>query len=147
MTQFQQLVNSFSPSDYNINIGVLETAHSIFRPWRSAVRSNELFTTINLVLNKFMPPYLALLQKTTESIFTTPTELTAQAEVLLIQLFYDLTCQDLPPAIEDANEQFFAPNTGLFHRFLAWDNEQLRGDVTLCFCVYPACFDSIFVAR
>lgn len=50
---------------------------------------------------------------------------------LLIDIFYDFTCQDLPPAIEDAHAEFFAPGTGWFHAFLNWDPVELRGDVGL----------------
>ena len=48
----QQLVFSFSQTDYNINVGVLQTAHSIFQQWRVHVQPDELYSEseINLVL-------------------------------------------------------------------------------------------------
>lgn len=49
--------------------------------------------------------------------------------VLLVDIFYDLTCHDLPPAFEDSHDEFFAPPSGWFQRFLAWDPPALRGDV------------------
>ncbi|RDB24273.1 Importin alpha re-exporter [Hypsizygus marmoreus] len=128
-----QLVSSLSPTDYNINVGVLETAHSIFRQWRAHVRSDQLFSEINLVLSKFVLPFLGLFRQTA-TFLTSPSTpkanlaLLAQAMVLLIDIFYDFTCQDLPPAIEDAHAEFFGPGTGYFHAFLSWDPADLRGD-------------------
>ena len=63
---------------------------------------------------------------------TTPTSnyvLIAQAMVLLVDIYYDFACQDLPPAIEDSHEEFFGPGTGWFQAFLVWDPEELRADV------------------
>ena len=63
---------SLSADDLNINLGVLETAHSIFAPWRSQSRSDDLFSTINLVLEKFTVPFLQLFQLTLQLLFSTP---------------------------------------------------------------------------
>ncbi|EIN12120.1 importin alpha re-exporter [Punctularia strigosozonata HHB-11173 SS5] len=129
-----QLVSSLSESDYSVNVGVLETAHSIFRPWRSAVRSDALFSTINLVLAGFMQPFLNLFRHTSSILLSTiPTvsgqalQTVAQAQSLATDVIYDLTCQDLPPDVEDNFAEFFGPN-GLFLRFLAWKNAELSGD-------------------
>ncbi|KAF5378153.1 hypothetical protein D9615_007619 [Tricholomella constricta] len=135
-----QLVASLSAADYNVNIGVLQTAHSIFQQWRAHVRSDELFSEINLVLSKFITPFLQLFRQTASLLLTNPSPnpalttptanyaLLAQAMVHLIDIFYDFTCQDLPPAIEDAHGEFFGPGTGWFHALLAWDPIELRGD-------------------
>lgn len=48
---------------------------------------------------------------------------------LLNDIYYDFTCHDLPPAIEDSYEEFFTPNTGWFQAFLLWDPVELTGDV------------------
>ncbi|KDR74835.1 hypothetical protein GALMADRAFT_249739 [Galerina marginata CBS 339.88] len=135
-----QLVSSLSATDYNINIGVLQTAHSIFQQWRAHVRSDQLFTEINFVLSKFMDPFMQLFRQTATLLLTTPSPnpaLTtpkenyislAQAMVLLVEIYYDFTCQDLPPAIEDSHEEFFGPGTGWFQAFLLWDPVDLRTD-------------------
>ncbi|KAF8839712.1 Cse1-domain-containing protein [Paxillus ammoniavirescens] len=127
-----QLVTSLSPTEYNVNIGVLQTAHSIFRQWRSQVRSDELFTEINLVLSRFMTPFLNLFRQSANLLLTSPVpaglDAVAQAQVLLAEIFYDFTCQDLPPAIEDSHDEFFAPSTGWLQRFLTWDPSELRKD-------------------
>ncbi|EPS95676.1 hypothetical protein FOMPIDRAFT_1025652 [Fomitopsis schrenkii] len=127
-----KLVASLSPTNYDVNVGVLETAHSIFRPWRAATRSNVLFTEINYVLSRFSKPFLELLLHTTTLLFTTPAPANlatvAQAQVTLIDIFYDLTCQDLPPDFEDTHAKFFAHPDGLFVQLLLWDPPQLRGE-------------------
>ena len=132
---FQQLVSSLNPEDFNINVGVLETAHSIFRPWRSQSRSDTLYGTINLVLNKFLNPFHQLFQFTIQRLFASPppTQPTltyiAQTMSLLVEIFFDLTCQDLPPLLEDGHMEFFNSQNGYFMRLMAWDPEQLRSDV------------------
>ncbi|KAH0831109.1 armadillo-type protein [Lanmaoa asiatica] len=125
-----QLVLSLSPTEYNINLGVLETAHSIFRHWRSQVRSDELYTEVNLVLDRFITPFLELFRQSATLLLGTPPpnlDVVTQAQTLLAEIFYDFTCHDLPPAIEDAHDEFFAPTTGWFQRFLTWDPPELRG--------------------
>jgi len=137
---------SLSATDYNVNVGVLQTAHSIFQQWRAHVRSDELFTEINLVLSKFIDPFMQLFRQTASLLLTTPSpnpSLTspnekyaslAQTMILLIDIYYDFTCQDLPPTIEDSHEEFFAPGSGWFQAFLLWDPVELRGDVRLKSC-------------
>lgn len=123
-----------SPTEYTINVGVLQTAHSIFRPWRAHVRSDSLFTEINFVLSRFMSPFLGLFQQTATFMLSgnSPQDLglLTQTMILLVDIFYDFTCHDLPPALEDGHAEFFTPETGWFHRFLAWDPISLRGQVS-----------------
>ena len=54
--------------------------------------------------------------------------------VFLVDIFYDLTCQDLPPGIEDSHAQFFGAQDGLFIRLLLWDPPQLQGEVRAAVC-------------
>ncbi|OAX36460.1 Cse1-domain-containing protein [Rhizopogon vinicolor AM-OR11-026] len=127
-----QLVLSLSPTDYSINVGVLQTAHSIFNQWRAQVRSDELFTEINFVLSRFMKPFLDLFNQTAALLLSSPTPsniaIITQAQIILVDIFYDFTCQDLPPGIEDAHDAFFAPQTGLFQRFMSWHPAELQVD-------------------
>ncbi|KAG7451472.1 importin alpha re-exporter [Guyanagaster necrorhizus] len=135
-----QLVSSLSATDYNINYGVLQTAHSIFNQWRAHVRSDQLFTEINFVFSKFMDPFLQLFRQTATLLLsdpspnpalTTPTSnytTLAQCMVLLVEIFHDFTCQDLPPAIEDAHAEFFGTTQGWFHTFMPWNPQELRGE-------------------
>lgn len=91
-----------------------------------------------------MEPFMQLFRQTAMLLLKTPSPnpslttpasnyaLLAHAMVLLVDLYYDLTCQDLPPAIEDSHEEFFGPGTGWFQAFLAWDPVELRVDVGPC---------------
>jgi exportin-2 (importin alpha re-exporter) len=125
----QSLASLLSPTDVVTNNSVLETAHSIFSIYRSAIRSDDLYTIINLVLEQFLPPFLALFRAAAAHLLAqTANNGDAQAAKtmsLLTSLFYDLTCQDLPPAIEDAHAEFFAPPNGIFIRLLAWSPANL----------------------
>lgn len=150
----QKLVSSLSSTNYAINVGVLQTAHSIFQPWRAATRSDALYTVINFVLSRFSKPFLQLFEHTAESLLsnapgdaTSTLELRAQAMALLVDIFYDLTCQDLPPDIEDNHARFFGPENGLFLRFLAWDPAELRGDVSKYLLGYLRFIDHAFASR
>ncbi|KAI9480792.1 MAG: importin, partial [Benjaminiella poitrasii] len=57
-----ELISKLSPTDYRVNNGILGTAHSIFKRWRSAFRSDDLFLVIKYVLDLFCEPYLQLFQ-------------------------------------------------------------------------------------
>ncbi|KAG8999003.1 importin-alpha export receptor [Tulasnella sp. JGI-2019a] len=132
-----QLVAHLSPSDFSVNICVLETAHSIFSPWRSQMRSNELFATINFAVEQFQDAFFSLFS-TTASLLLSSTDLPdlsliAQAQSLLIQIYLDMTFHDIPPKFEDSIAQFWGAagvdaTDGAFLMFLRWDPPQLRGD-------------------
>ncbi|KAJ2346412.1 importin-alpha export receptor, partial [Coemansia sp. RSA 2673] len=44
------LVSKLSATDYHVNNGILQTAHTVFKGWRSEFRSDQLYTKINYVL-------------------------------------------------------------------------------------------------
>ncbi|KAF5386293.1 hypothetical protein D9757_008606 [Collybiopsis confluens] len=128
-----QLVNSLLPTDYNTNLGVLQTGHSIFRQWRSLVRSDRLYTEINLVFSKFLTPFLQLFRQTAE-LLTRPGQsadqvtLLGQCMVLLVEIYYDFTCHNLPPAIEDSHVEFFGSDGGFFPGLMRWEPAELEVD-------------------
>ncbi|GAA5939353.1 importin-alpha export receptor [Sporobolomyces koalae] len=106
-----QLVQSLSPTDFVVNNAVLQTAHSIFRRWRSEFRTDDLFLEIKFVLDRFCAPFLSLFQQT-DSILSTP-GLTAEQHALvlktllyLLQIYHDLNSQDLPEFFEDRLGEF-----------------------------------------
>jgi exportin-2 (importin alpha re-exporter) len=119
-------------------LGVLETAHSIFNRWRSAIRTDELYTVINYVLSRFVDPFVAFFRQTATTLLSDPDPRNAiaiaQSQAVLMSIFYDLTCQDLPPALEDNHVEFFGASDGTapgwFLRFLEWDPPALQGDVS-----------------
>lgn len=102
------LVAKLSPDDFVLNKGILLVAHSIFKKWRPLFRSDELFLEIKMVLDKFAEPFMALLAKTDELITEAVSQnnsakLTIYLDcfLLLVQIYYDLNCQDIPEFFED----------------------------------------------
>ncbi|CAD6886049.1 unnamed protein product, partial [Tilletia caries] len=123
----EQLKNS---QDFGVLTTVLETSHSIFGRWRSAFRTNELYTDINLVLEQFATPFLEFLQKTDASLSDPNipagpivTQL-ANATRLNLIVFHDLSAQDLPPAFEDNMPSLSA----LFIKYLSFTRPDLASE-------------------
>jgi len=50
---------------------------------------------------------------------------------VLVELFYDLTCQDLAPEFEDGHDTFFAADTGYFMQLMEWNPPELQTDVCI----------------
>lgn len=105
--------------------GVLQTAHSIFKRWRAQFRSDELFTEIKFVLDKFCQPFLALLNHADQAVAQAAQagdakrlEASCQQMLLLTKVFYDLNCQDIPEFFEDHMTEFM----GIFHKYLTFTN-------------------------
>lgn len=107
------------------------------------MRSDALFTEINFVLARFMDPFLQLFRHTAARLLPAAAapgappaaieerRLLVQTLTLLVDVYYDFTCQDLPPQLEDAHEEFFRPALGWFVRFLTWEGlgeEQEEGE-------------------
>lgn len=128
-TLVDDLASRLTPDNAVVNNGVLQVAHSIFGRWRPLFRSDALFTEINHVLSKFSTPFLTLLQNTDNVIsqnqgnkdvlqqqFTTLN--------LSMKLFYDLSCQDLPPVFEENMVSI----SGLLLKYLTYDNPILHTD-------------------
>ena len=119
---------------YAVNVSVLETAHSIFARWRSETRSNELFTVINFVLGQFSKLFPQVFRYAPGMLLDNPlparneAETVAQAMVVLLHIFYDLACQDLPPALEDTHCEFFGAESSMFTCFLLWHSLELQTD-------------------
>jgi exportin-2 (importin alpha re-exporter) len=131
---FKELVNSLSPTQLDQTLAVLETAHSICGPWRSAIRSDALYAMINIALTQFADPFLQVFRVFAGALFEGQSIGDAETQGLislrLLQLYYDLTAQDLPPIFEDSLADFFAPTTGWFPRYLQWTSPdpKLRGE-------------------
>lgn len=126
-TLMDDLVARLTPDNAVVNHAVLQIAHSIFKRWRPLFRSDALFTEINHALSKFGVPFFTLLSNMDTSINNHQ----GNKEVLMndfktlavaMDVFYDLSCQDLPPIIED-NLQ---PVSGLLHKYLTYDNPLLH---------------------
>ncbi|KAI8332444.1 Cse1-domain-containing protein [Chlamydoabsidia padenii] len=121
-----ELTSKLSDTDYKTNNGILQTAHSIFKKWRSQFRSDELFKEILYVLEQFAPKYLALFQITDKLMTENRTNAEAvailsQSMILLIKIYYDLNYQDFPEFFEDNLGTF----SELFKKYLTYDNPLL----------------------
>jgi exportin-2 (importin alpha re-exporter) len=128
-TLVDELVARLTPDHAVVNNGVLQVAHSIFKRWRPLFRSDELFTEINHVLSKFGQPFLVLLENTDRAIATHEKDKTALLQDFgalntMLKLFYDLSCQDLPPIFEDNLQGI----SSILHKYLVYDNPLLHTD-------------------
>ena len=145
---FQDLVSRLTADNPSVNNGVLQVAHSIFKRWRPLYRSDDLFTEINHVLEKFGTPFLTLVEviilysllrqyqplilsfKNTDRLIEQSKAnkpLLQQLSLtlnLIMKLFYDLSCQDLPPVFEDN----LSGITRLLQKYLVFDDSSLHSD-------------------
>ncbi|KZT18357.1 importin alpha re-exporter [Neolentinus lepideus HHB14362 ss-1] len=124
-------VTSLSGSDYMVNLAILETAHTVFFPWRSKTRTDELYLSINYVFARFLEPFLAFFRCSAALLISSPSpasQTLAASMVEATKIFYDLTSLAMPPAIKDAHAEFFKPEEGWFTRFMVWNPAELRGD-------------------
>lgn len=107
----QELVQRLTPDNYQINNGVLKTAHSIFRRWRDQFRSNELFTEILMVIELFGLPLITMLQdvdlKLSKADNKMVSDLYLETMILISKIFYSCNIQDLPEFFEDRQTVFF----------------------------------------
>ena len=126
-TLVDDLISRLTPNNATINNGVLRVAHSIFKRWRPLFRSDDLFTEINHVLSKLGSPFLQLMDHTDKAISDAQNDTVALKNAfgtldLVVKLFYDLSCQDLPPVFEDN----IAAISGVLHKYLIYDNPALH---------------------
>ncbi|KAI8620536.1 cse1l protein [Chytriomyces sp. MP71] len=121
------LVSKLDASNYDINAGVLLTAHSIFKRWRHQFRSNKLFTEIKEVLDQFAAPFLAFFQATDALVDQNAGNVKAltvlfNSILLLSKIFYSLNSQDLPEFFENNHEAFMT----LLKKYLVYKNPALE---------------------
>ncbi|KAF2263655.1 Cse1-domain-containing protein [Lojkania enalia] len=128
-TLVADLISRLTADNATVNNGVLRVAHSIFKRWRPLFRSDELFTEINHVLSQFSAPFLTLMENTDRVVSSSQNNPAALKDAfttlnLIVKLFYDLSCQDLPPVFEDN----IAAISNLLHKYLTYDNPTLCTD-------------------
>lgn len=128
-TLVEDLISRLNPDDPVVSAGVLQVAHSIFARWRPLFRSDELFTEINHVLTKFAEPFLSLWQRLDGYIESHSNDKVALQNAfteldLVLQLFYDLSCQDLSPVFEDNLQGI----SNLLLKYLMYKNPLLQTD-------------------
>lgn len=124
-----ELVAQLSTDNHHVLLSILATSHAAFKHWRHEFRSDALYTEINMVLDKMAMPLLELLQRVHAMLLDAATPSGAMAPLatclmLLLQLFYDLSAQDLPPQFEDALPALSPIWTSL----LSFSRRELVGD-------------------
>ncbi|KAL2261541.1 hypothetical protein VTK26DRAFT_3939 [Humicola hyalothermophila] len=128
-TLITDLVGRLSETEYRITNGVLEVAHSIFVRWRPLFQSNELNREVLHVVDNFGDAFIKMLGIADQQIEANKNNEAAlkgwlETMSLLTRIFYDLSCQDLPPVIEN-NLQ---PITVLLHKYMSYTNPVISGD-------------------
>ncbi|RMZ91966.1 hypothetical protein DV736_g779, partial [Chaetothyriales sp. CBS 134916] len=126
-TLVPDLASRLTPDNLTVNIGVLQVAHSIFGRWRPLFSSDELYTEIKHVLSNFAQPFLALWQSLDAYIDSHANDQAALTQAfteldLVLQLFYDLSCQDLAPDFEDNLQRI----SDLLLKYLTYHNGLLQ---------------------
>lgn len=101
-----ELVSKLTLDDLVVNKGVLKVAHSIFKRWRPLFRSDELFLEIKMVLDKFASPFMEMFKSVDlliDQSLNDGNRLKVLLEnlLLLVKIYYDLNCQDIPEFFED----------------------------------------------
>ncbi|KAL9052099.1 MAG: hypothetical protein Q9162_005616 [Coniocarpon cinnabarinum] len=125
-TLIDDLVSRLSPENPIITDGVLKVSHSIFKRWRPLLRSDELFTEILHVLERFTNPFLNLILTTDNLVSQNQSNkvLLQQHMAVLntsVKVLHDLTCQDMPDAIVGQLDVIVA----LMDKYLKYDNNLL----------------------
>lgn len=101
-----ELISKLNPETPSVNNAVLEVMHVIFKRWRALSRSDALFLEIKLVLDQLTYPYLAYMVESDKKFRATRSKEWLMSMDLLMKLFYDLNCQDLPEFFEDHMAEF-----------------------------------------
>lgn len=101
-----ELISKLNPDTPAVNNAVLEVMHVIFERWRALSRSDALFLEIKLVLDQLTQPYLAYIVESDKKFRETKSREWLTSMDLLMKIYYDLNCQDLPEFFEDHMTEF-----------------------------------------
>ena len=128
-TLIEDLVSRLTPSDPKVNNGVLQVAHSIFKRWRPLFPSDELYTEINHVQERFTQPFLQLLQSTDLAIQQNESNKDVLEQYVAtmnisIKILHDLSSHDLVQTLVDNLEGVI----GLLDKYIKYDNPLLHTD-------------------
>lgn len=123
----QELVAKFESGDFHKINGVLQTAHSLFKRYRHEFKSQELWTEIKFVLERFAEPLTNLFEITMEEANRCggdPAKLKdiLSSILLICKVFYSLNFQDLPEHFEENMEKWMKN----FLILLTTDSKQLQ---------------------
>lgn len=110
--------------------GVLTTANTIFKKYRQAYKSDELYKELKYALDGFARPVLALTTEAATALAAATSANDTAACVTLLtvlrlacRIFFSLNSQELPEVFEDDMDAWM----GAFHGLLAYENASLDG--------------------
>ena len=112
--------------DFGAVVGVLTTANTIFKRYRQAYKSQELYKELKYVLDTFVGPLLELMKEVSAAIQSNggnPELLVSLFSCmrLICRIFYSLNSQELPEVFEDNMDAWM----GEFHNYLGYENPAL----------------------
>lgn len=121
------MVTKFSSGDFHIINGVLQTAHSLFKRYRHEFKSQELWTEIKFVLERFAEPLTNLFEAIMEEANRCGSDVAKLKDILssillICKVFYSLNFQDLPEHFEENIEKWMKN----FLILLTTDSKQLQ---------------------
>ena len=157
------MVAKAQTSDWNQIIGVLRSAHSIFKRYRGVVENNQVMTELKLILEDFQEPMLKIFNGVCGLIFSNPNdgkklEVYFTALDLLTKIFYSLNFVDLPEYFEDHMPEYMTAFLKLLnyetqHKELVSEDDEvpgklLRVQANICEAinVYASKYDEEFQA-
>lgn len=122
-----ELVSKLSLTDFDKNLGILIVAHEVYKRWRALPRSDELFLEILKVLGEFQDVFMKLFVAVDKQIDINSNNVEALKILfenlhLLVEIYYDLNCQDIPEFFEENMEQGF----GIVLKYLNYNNALLE---------------------
>lgn len=126
-----ELVAKFKQGDFHQINGVLQTAHSLFKRYRHEFKSQELWTEIKFVLERFAEPLTNLFEAIMEEANRCGGDLAKLKDILssillICKVFYSLNFQDLPEHFEENMEKWMKN----FLILLTTDSKQLQVEDT-----------------
>jgi exportin-2 (importin alpha re-exporter) len=121
-----ELVQKFTSTDPAVVNGVLRTANSIFKRFRFAGKSDDLYRVILYALHEIQAPLLTLfltLGKAIDEFPNDPAQLVPRFEALrlICRIFYSLNFHDLPEFFEDHIDEWMKG----FAKYLEYQNPVL----------------------
>ncbi|KAI9728780.1 MAG: importin-alpha export receptor [Chrysothrix sp. TS-e1954] len=128
-TLVDDLVSRLGSSDPKVNNGVLQVAHSIFKRWRPLFPSDELFTEINHVQDRFVGPFLKLLEDTDVAIQQNETNKPVLEQYMStmnisMKILHDLSSQELVQTLVDSLPGILT----LLDKYVKYENKLLHSD-------------------
>ena len=132
--------NCSETATMDINLGVLEAAHSILSQWRSCAHSDAFWLVIKPVHSKFLHPYCPHFEMIIEPLLAMPDPVHRPWQY---SSTYTMTLhvKDLAPEFEDHHARFSTEGTGYFTQLMRVIRHSSRWTyvvvASFCLCSEP----------